>query len=98
TLQARPHDPAGAGGDREAALVEPVHRDLEPLPLLAYEILGRHLDVLEEELAGRARPDAELVLGLARRYPRPLALDDERRDALVLRRRVCLREDELMVG
>ena len=40
----------------------------------------------------------ELVLGVARRDARPVALDDERRDALVLRGRVGLREDELVVG
>ena len=45
---------AGAGSDREAALVESVHGDLEPLAFLADEVLGRHLDVLEEELASRA--------------------------------------------
>ena len=51
----------------------------------ADEVLGRHLDVLEEELAGRAGPDAELVLGVLRGHARPLALDDERRDPTVLR-------------
>ena len=63
-LEARAHDAARARGDREAALVERVHRDLEALALLADQVLGRHLDVLEEELAGRAGPDAELVLGV----------------------------------
>ena len=70
----------------------------KPCPSSPIEVLGRHLDVLEEELAGRAGPDAELVLGLARRHAGPLALDDERGDALVLRRRVGLGEDELVVG
>ena len=65
--------PQRARGDGEAALVEAVHGDLEALALLADEVLGRHLDVLEEELAGRARPDAELVLDVPRRYARPLA-------------------------
>jgi hypothetical protein len=53
---------ARAGRDGEAALVERVHRDLEALALFADQVLGGNLDVLEEELAGRAGPDAELVL------------------------------------
>jgi hypothetical protein len=62
-------------------VVERVHRDLEALALLAAGGSRRgHLDVLEEELAGRAGPDAELVLGLARGHPGPLALDDDRPD------------------
>src|SRR3954447_21387833 len=97
-LEARAHDAARARRDGEAALVERVHRDLEALPLLADEVLRRHLDVLEEELPGRAGPDPELVLRVAGRDSLPLALDDERRDALVLRGGVGLREDELVVG
>src|ERR671930_485360 len=46
-LEAGPDHAAGAGGDGEAALVEPVHRDLEALALLADQVLGRELDVLE---------------------------------------------------
>ena len=61
-LETGADDAAAARGDREAPVVERVHRDLESLALLAEPVLGRHLDVLEEELAGRARPDAELVL------------------------------------
>src|SRR5918994_1963983 len=66
--------------------------------LRADRVLGRPPDVLEEGLAGRAGPDAELVLGVLRRHALPAALEDERRDPLVLRRRVGLREDELVVG
>src|SRR5213076_630620 len=89
-LEARAHDAARARRDGEAALVERVHRDLEALPLLADEVLRRHLDVLEEELPRRAGPDAELVLGLPRGHPGPLPLDDERGDPLVPRLRVGL--------
>ena len=97
-LEARPDDAARSCSDGEAALVEAVHRDLEPLALLADQVLGGHLDVLEEELAGRAGPDAELVLRLGRREAGRALLQDERRDALVLRGRVRLREDERVVG
>src|SRR5256714_3200061 len=97
-LEAGADDAARAGGDGEAPLVEPVHRDLEALPLLAHEVLGRHLDVLEEELARGAGPDAELVLRVRRREAGRALLDDEGRDALVLRGRVGLREDERVVG
>src|SRR5207237_6387324 len=68
-LEARAHDAARAGGDREPTLVESVHRDLEPPALLADQVVGRHLDVLEEELARRAGPHSELVLLAARAEP-----------------------------
>ncbi len=97
-LQARPDDADRAGGDREPALVERVHRDLEALALCADQVLGRHLHVREEELAGRARPDAQLVLDLAGLDALPRALDDERRDAAVGGVGVGLGEDELVVG
>src|ERR687888_1594955 len=97
-LEAGADDAACSRSDREAALVEPVHRDLEALSLLADQVLGRELDVLEEELAGRAGPDAELVLRVRRREAGRALLDDEGGDALVLRGRVRLREDERVVG
>src|SRR5437763_1008285 len=71
------------GGDREPPLVEAVHRDLEPLPLLADEVLDRYLDVLEEELAGRTGPDAELVLLVAGGESRHPLLEHERTDPFV---------------
>src|SRR5436853_42017 len=76
-LEAGADHAACAGGDGEAALVEPVHRDLEALSLLADQVLGRHLDVLEEELARGAGPDAELVLGVRGREAGGALLDDE---------------------
>ena len=97
-LEARADHAARARGDREAAVVERVHRDLEALALLADQVLGRHLDVLEEELARRARPDPELVLLVARREARHPLLEHERADALVRRGRIGLREDERVVG
>src|SRR5438552_14617615 len=39
-LQAGTRDAASPRGDREAALVEPVHRDLEALALLADQVVG----------------------------------------------------------
>src|SRR6185436_19353473 len=70
TLEARTYLSDSSGGHREATLVEPVHRDLEALSFLADQVLRRDLDVLEEELSGRPRPDPELVLGVRRREPR----------------------------
>src|SRR3972149_1226105 len=52
----------------------------------------------EEEPAGGAGPDAELVLGLGARDAVPGRLDDEGGDALVLRLGVGLGEDEGVVG
>src|SRR5581483_2810759 len=83
TLEARTDDAARTGGDREPSLVERVHRDLEPLALFADQVLGGHLDVLEKELAGRARPDPELVLGVRAREPFHAFLEHERADPLV---------------
>src|SRR5205823_1817693 len=97
-LETRAHHTAGTGRHSEPALVEAVHRDLEPLSLLADQILGRNLSVLEEELSRRARPDPELVLGVGGREPSRPALDDERRNPLVPRGRISLREDERVVG
>src|SRR3954454_6778519 len=97
-LQARTHDADAAGGGGDTALFERVHRDLEPVSLLADEVLGRHLDVLEEELAGRPRPDAELVLGVARREPLHALLEDEGADSLVAGSGIGLREDERVIS
>ena len=57
-----------------------------------------HLAVLEEELAGRAGPDAELVLDVGGREPGRALLDDEGGDALVPGLGVGLREHERVVG
>src|SRR3954464_14033961 len=46
TLETRADDAASSRRDREAPLVEAVHRDLEALTLLADEVLRRDLDVL----------------------------------------------------
>src|SRR6476659_2994807 len=75
-----------------------VRRDLETLALFADQVLRRHLDVLEEELARRAGPDTELVLGVGSREARHALLEHESRDAFVFRRRVGLGEDERVVG
>jgi hypothetical protein len=53
---------------------------------------------VEEELAGGAGPDPELVLLVARGEAVPALLQEERGDALVRGLRVGLREDERVVG
>src|SRR5207302_724783 len=72
-LQARADDPTRPGGDREAPLIERVHRDLETLAFLADQILRRNLDVLEEELTGRAAA-RELLAVRLRNQPALLLL------------------------
>src|SRR5699024_8230239 len=72
--------------------------DPEALALVADTVLDRDLGVVEEELAGRAGPHAELVLGLRRADAGRRRLDEERGDAAVAPGGVGLRERERVVG
>src|SRR5205823_2658175 len=69
-----------AAREPEASAVQDFHRDLEPATVLAEQVRVRHVDVVEEDLGGRAPADAELVL-VRSVLNAPLALDDERADA-----------------
>ena len=69
--------------DADASLVERLDRDLVALAELAEHAGARHLAVLEDQLAGAARADAELVFLLADREARRPALDEERGDAAI---------------
>src|SRR5262249_19665063 len=81
--------------DADAAAVERVHRDAETFARLAEEVLLRHARVLEQNLGRRRRADAGLLLVLADRDARRVARDEERADALRLRRaRVGARVDD----
>src|SRR5689334_18863251 len=67
----------GAGGDREAALIEREHGDLEPLAFAAEQVFGGHFDVIHLEEAGVAGEDAPLVLQRAAGKALEAALDQE---------------------
>ena len=74
-----------ARGDAEAAVLDRVHRDLEALALLADEGVLRHPHLVEDELAGRERPEAVLVLERMRGHALGVGIDDEGADALAAR-------------
>jgi hypothetical protein len=80
--------------DADAALVEGLDGDLVALAHLAEHVLLGDLAVLEDQLAGARRADAELVLLLADGEALEAALDEEGRDALVALRRVDVGEDD----
>ena len=84
--------------DADAPLVQRLDRDLVALADLAEHVRARHAAVLEQQLAGAARADAELVFLLADREARRAALDEERGDAAIAGRRIDRREDDEEVG
>ena len=49
-------------GDREAAIVEAAHGDLETVALVADSVGLRHLDISHEDRADVTRPDTEAIL------------------------------------
>ena len=69
--------------DADASFVERLDRDLVALADLAEDVRRRHPAVLEDQLAGAAGADAELVFLLADGEPGDAALDEERSDAAV---------------
>ena len=69
--------------DADASLVQRFDRDLVALADLAEHVRARHAAVLEQQLAGAARADAELVFLLADAEPGAAALDEERGDAAI---------------
>src|SRR5207247_298468 len=81
--------------DADASLVERVDRDLVALTDGTEHVVGRDLDVVENELGRARRANAELVLLLPDAESLEPALDDECRDALVARCRIRVREDDV---
>ena len=65
------------GAELEAADVEDVQGDRQPVAGLAQEVLPRHLQVVEEEGDGRRAADAHLLLLGADLEALEVALDDE---------------------
>src|SRR5262249_56659051 len=68
--------------DSDSAFVQSLDRDLVPDADRPEHVLGRHPAGLEDELAGARRPDPELVLLLADRKAREIALYEKRGTAL----------------
>ena len=70
-------DPDGLGGDPRPAAIERLHREPEPVALVADPVGGRDADAVEGELGGRAAAHAHLVLDPGDREARRRDLDDE---------------------
>ncbi len=74
--------PDAAGGHDRAHGVEPEHGQAEPAHL-ADDVLGRHVDVAEQQLASVDPLDAHFVVGPAHLDPVPRPLDDEGGDRVM---------------
>src|SRR5262245_30221633 len=69
--------------DADASFVQGFYCHLVSLADLTEHVPRRHAAVVEDDFAGAARPDPELVFLLPERDARPLPLDDKRRDAAI---------------
>src|SRR6266403_612915 len=74
-------DAHGLRGDANAAGVEVRERDLQTLARRPQRVLGRHLEILECDLAGVVGAVAELVLHAHHAIARPVGAREEGRDA-----------------
>ncbi len=90
-------DAGGHGGDARTRAVQGHHRELEALVLLAEEVLGVDLGVVERHGRRVRRPLAHLVLLLVD-DDRVVTTDEEGRDAAVAGVRVGLGVDRVPVG
>ena len=90
-------DAHGLRGDRDAGVVQRLHRDAEALADLADDAVAGDADVVEVDLAGGGALDAQLLLGRAERDAVVGLLDDERRDALGALVGVGLREHRVVL-
>src|SRR5688572_6684759 len=80
--------------DADAPLVEGVDRNLVSLTDRTKNVLCRYLAVVEKQLDGARRADAELVFLLADLESLEVALDDERGDAAITCRWIRVREND----
>ena len=80
-VEAALRDPDAPGAERDAAVVERRHRDLEALAELAEPRRVGDADAVEEELGGVLRAQAELALDRPRLEAGGVGRDDEARDA-----------------
>ncbi len=92
------HDPGRAAGQYHALVIQAAHQHLDAAVLDAEHVLLRHLDVIEEQLAGVGATHAELVELVAAGKTFPVALDDERGDAVRPLVQVGLGVDHVGVG
>src|SRR5262249_29219769 len=101
-VAARANQPGRAGRDREAALIEGEHRNLESFTRPADDVRLGHLEVGHLEPARVAGEDAPLLLHRAAREPVHGAFDDERGEtrgiALALLLLIGPRDGEKVVG
>src|SRR5690606_28510562 len=80
-LEAGLDDADAAGGDRDPALVQGLHRVLEALALLADEGVGGYADVVERQFGGGLAAEAELAVDQVALETRCVGGNEERRDA-----------------
>ena len=92
-VEAALRDADAAGAERDAAVVERRHRDLEAGAELAEPVGVGDADAVEEELGGVLRAQAELALDRPRLEARRVGRDDEARDP-ARARLAGAREDE----
>src|SRR5688572_14698503 len=98
-LEGTLRDADGLRGDPRPAAIERAHRDIEPVALLTQEVRGRHADLVEGELRGRAATKSHLVFdpGDGKSVRRDLQ-DESGQAAMPVRLRVGDGEDDEQVG
>ena len=77
SLHRRAGNADAAGSDARPALVQRLHGDLEPRPLLAQQVVGRDARLVKDHLRGIGAAVAHLVFLLASRDPWRVARDDK---------------------
>ncbi|MNO77088.1 hypothetical protein D3C76_681860 [compost metagenome] len=97
-VHARLHDADRAAGEDHALVVQAAHQHLNAAVQFAEDVLFRHFDVVEEQLAGVRAAHAQLVELVAAAETFPVALDDERGDAVRALFRLGLGVDHVGVG
>ncbi|MNE56025.1 hypothetical protein D3C80_1509010 [compost metagenome] len=76
------HDAGRAAGQHHTFVVQAAHQDAHAAVKLAQNVLCRHFHAIEEQLAGVGPAHAQLVELVAAAEAFPVALDDERGDAV----------------
>ena len=97
-VEAGLHDPERPRRQHRALVIEARHQNVDAVADDAEHVVGRHLAILEHELAGVGAAHAELVEFLPGRKSLEAFLDDEGGDAARARGRVGLGIDHHGVG
>ena len=84
--------------DADAPAIQRVDGDLVALADRPEHVVVRHLDTVENQLRRARRANTELVLLLADAESSEPSLDDERRDTLIARARIRVREHDVDLG